>query len=251
MIPWREKWRAFAIHFVVTLILAAGAAAIIFGVWFPDPLDKLVGGAELFVLVVGCDLVLGPLLSLVIFDSRKSRRKLIFDYTVVGIIQLTALVYGVWIVASSRPVYVVFVGDRLEVVAAADIRPSELAAAQDPLYRTVALTGPRLVAIRVPPADRDDALFQALDGNEEQARPKFYVPYEAQLDGIRKHALPLDDLRKRHPEGQSMLADARAKTGLPEERLRYLPVRYREKFWTVLVDAQSGKPLAYFALDPY
>jgi hypothetical protein len=251
MIPWREKWRAFAIHFVVTLILAAGAAAIIFGVWFPDPLDKLVGGEELFVLVVGCDLVLGPLLSLVIYDSRKSRGKLVFDYAVVGIIQLTALVYGVWIVASSRPVYVVFVGDRLEVVAAADIRPSELALARNSIYRTLPLTGPRLVAIHVTPAEHDDALFQALGGNEEQARPKFYAPYESKLDGIRNHALPLDDLRKRHPEGQSMLADASARTGLPDARLRYLPVRYREKFWTVLVDAQSGKPLAYFALDPY
>ena len=251
MIPWRDKWRAFAIHFVVTLILAAGAAAIIFGVWFPDPLDKLVGGEELFVLVVGCDLVLGPLLSLVIFDRRKGRLKLVFDYAVVGIIQLTALVYGVWIVASSRPVYVVFVGDRLEVVAAADILPSELAAARDPIYQTVPLTGPRLVAIHVSPADREDALFKALDGNEEQARPKFYVPYGSQLDAIREHALPLDELLKRHPEGRSMLAEARAKTGLPDARLGYLPVRYREKFWTVLVDAQSGKPLAYFALDPY
>src|SRR6186713_2849815 len=116
MIPWREKWRAFAIHFAVTLILAAGVAAIIFGIWFPAPFDKLVGGQELFVLVVGCDLVLGPLLSLVVYDSRKGRGKLIFDYCVVGVVQLAALSYGVWIVAGSRPVYVTFTGDRLDVV---------------------------------------------------------------------------------------------------------------------------------------
>ena len=53
------------------------------------------GGRELFMLVVGCDLALGPLLSLVVFDSSKTRRELLFDYTVLGIVQLAGLVYGV------------------------------------------------------------------------------------------------------------------------------------------------------------
>jgi hypothetical protein len=251
MIPWREKWRAFAIHFAVTLVLAVGAAVIIFALWFPDPFDTLVGGAELFALVVGCDLALGPLISLVIYDSRKSRRKLVFDYAVVAFLQISALIYGVWVIAGSRPVYVAFSTDRLEVVAAADIRPAELAAARDPNYRSLPLTGPRLVAIVVPPADHNDALFQSLDGNEEPARPKFYQPYESQLPAILAHALPLETLETRHPEGKAMLAQARAKAGVPAARLRWLPLRYREVFWTVLIDAETGQPLAYFNLDPY
>ena len=109
MIPWREKWRAFAVHFAVTLAVGLCAAAVIFRVWYPDPFDDIIGGAELFTLVVGCDLALGPLVSLVIYNSRKSRGKLVFDYTVVGLLQLAALAYGVWIVAGARPVYVAFV----------------------------------------------------------------------------------------------------------------------------------------------
>jgi len=251
MIAWREKWRAFAIHFLVTLLLALGAAAIIFGVWFPDPFDQMIGGQELFLLVVGCDLVLGPLISLVIYDSRKSRGKLIFDYSVIGVVQLAALAYGLWIVAGSRPVYVAFTRDRLEVVAAADIKPTELAAARDPRYRALPVTGPRYVSIVVPAADHNDALFQSLEGNEEPARPKFYAPYDAQLPEIRERARKLDELEKRHPEALVQLAAARAETGLPETRLRWLPVRFHEVFWTVLIDAESAKPLAYFDLDPY
>jgi hypothetical protein len=251
MIPWREKWRAFAVHFAVTLVLALAAAAIIFLVWFPDPFETLVGGAELFVLVVGCDLALGPLLSLVVYDSRKGRRKLIFDYTVIGVVQMAALVYGVWIVASSRPVYVAFVGDRLEIVAAADVRPAELAAARDPAFRSLPLTGPRLIAVVVPPEDHNDALFQALDGNEEQARPKFFVPYESRRAAIGKAAKPLAELTARHPEARARLDAARAHAGKPDAQLRWMPVRFREKFWTVLVDAGTGEPLAYFDFDPY
>ena len=37
MIVWREKFIATAIHFLVTLVLAACAAALIFLVWFPRP----------------------------------------------------------------------------------------------------------------------------------------------------------------------------------------------------------------------
>jgi hypothetical protein len=66
MIVWREKLIAMAIHFGVTAVFAASAAALIFFVWFPPPFHTMIGGTELFLLVVGCDLALGPLLSLVI-----------------------------------------------------------------------------------------------------------------------------------------------------------------------------------------
>ena len=61
MINWREKFVAFAIHFGVTATLGACAAALIFLVWFPRPFATMIGGTELFLLVVGCDLALGPL----------------------------------------------------------------------------------------------------------------------------------------------------------------------------------------------
>lgn len=250
MIPWREKWRAFAVHFAVTLALGLCAAAVIFLVWYPDPFDDIIGGAGLFTLVVGCDLALGPLVSLVIYNSRKSRGKLIFDYTVVGLLQLAALAYGMWIVAGARPVYIAFVHDRLEVVSAADIPPAELAAARDP-YRSLPLTGPRYVAVSVPAKDRNNALFESLNGNEEKNRPKFFVPYAAELAEIRKRALPLADLEQRHRDAQARLERARIAAGKPDAQLRWLPVRYGTVFWTVLIDAETGKPLAYLDLDPY
>ena len=92
MIVWREKFLATAIHFLVTLALAACAAALIFLVWFPDPMQTMIGGTELFMLVVGCDLALGPLISLVIYNSRKSRRELVIDYTIVGAVQTESFV---------------------------------------------------------------------------------------------------------------------------------------------------------------
>jgi len=76
---WRKKFFAFGLHFLATAMLGAIAAALIFFVWFPSPFATMIGGTELFMLVVGCDLVLGPLLTLVIYNPSKKRRELIFD----------------------------------------------------------------------------------------------------------------------------------------------------------------------------
>ncbi len=251
MIVWREKFLATAIHFLATLSVAAIAAALIFLVWFPDPLQTMIGGTELFMLVVGCDLALGPLLSLVVYNSRKSRRKLIFDYTVVGVLQIAAMVYGVTIVAGTRPVYVAFSSDRLEIVTARDIEDKELAAARDPAYGTLPLTGPRYVGIAVPNAEHNDALFQALSGNEEHMRPKFYVPYESQLARIRSQAKPIEALTQKKPGSKPLLEAAMRGVSIPAARVRWLPVHHREGFWTALIDIDDGKPVAYFDFDPY
>lgn len=251
MINWREKIIATGVHFAVTLLLAGIAAALIFLVWFPSPFQTMIGGTELFMLVVGCDLALGPLMSLVIYNSRKSRRELVIDYTIVGVLQIAALVYGVFIVAGTRPTYVVFNTDRYEVVTARDIDEKELAAARDPQYRRLPWTGPRLIAVDVPAADQQDAMFQSLSGNEEHQRPRFYVPLESKVDAIRAKAKPLKALEDRKPASKPLLDAAVADLGLPADQLGWLPVRHRKGFWTALINKDNGEPVAWVDFDPY
>jgi hypothetical protein len=250
-INWREKFLAFGIHFVVTLLLGAIAASLIFFVWFPDPFQTMVGGTQLFELVVVCDLVLGPLLSLVIFDTRKARWKIVMDYCIVGTVQIAALVYGVIIVSGTRPVYVAFNKDRLEVVTARDIKEAELAAARSPAYARLPYDGPRFVSIQIPEAERQDALFEAVQGNEEHQRPKFYAPYEAELGQIRRRAKTVDELMARFPAEKPRFDQALRKLETPPDRVRWLPVHHRAGFWTALIDTQDGKPVGYVPMDPY
>ena len=65
-----------------------------FGWWYPYPYRELSGGRELFALVVAVDVVLGPLITLVIFNPAKTRRHLVMDFTVIGLLQVAALAYG-------------------------------------------------------------------------------------------------------------------------------------------------------------
>ena len=187
MIDWREKALAFAVHFLVTLLLSAGAAALVFLVWFPDPFQKMLGGTRLFEIMVMCDLGLGPLTSFIIYSSKKSRRALLFDYTVVGIMQLAAFIYGLYAVANTRPVYIVFVGDRIEVVSAGEIDDADLAQGED-RYRQRPQMG--TAARRNPsepqdPEEHNKMLFSALAGKDYAVLPAYYVPYEQSLPQIR------------------------------------------------------------------
>jgi len=253
VIVWREKARAFAVHFLATLTLSMSAAALVFLVWFPDPFQRMLGGSKLFEILVMCDLGLGPLTSFIIYNSKKSRRELIFDYSVIGTLQLAAFAYGLYAVASIRPAYVVFVGDRFEVVAAGELDDADLAKGREG-YRTRPKWGPQLIAIQEPqdPKERQKVLFSSLDTGKDYAElPVYYVPYEQGLPQIRKRAAPLNALEKRHPEAQPLVAEAVAKLKTSVEKLVWLPVKHRKGFWTVLLDSETQRPVYWLPLDPY
>ncbi len=72
-------------------------------------------------MLVGVDLVLGPLLTMIVYRHGKSGLK--FDLSVIALVQLAALIYGANILYEEKPHYLVFVIDRLEFVAQKDIDP--------------------------------------------------------------------------------------------------------------------------------
>lgn len=252
MIAWREKWRAFALHFLITLATTAGAAALVFLCWFPAPFQRMLGGTRLFDVLVICGLGLGPLTSFIIFSSTKSRRALLFDYVVVGTLQLSAFVYGLYVLANSRPVYIAFAADRLEVVTAGEIDDADLARAAEP-YRKRPRWGPQLVGIQEPvdPKEREKVLFSALAGKDYSVLPAYYTRYEHNLELIRLRSLPLGELEQRHPEARALISSATAQLPTPTEELVWLPVKHRRGFWTALLDPVTGRPIQWLPIDPY
>ena len=251
-INWRERVFAAAIHFLVTLAVAGLAALLIFRVWFPGALADLVGGKQLFFLVIGCDVTLGPLISLVIYNSTKSRWHLIADYAVIGAVQLAALAYGVFIVSGSRPAFVAFDADRLEVVTAFELDDKDLAAAVDPRFRTRPWSGPRLVYIRRPtdPKERNNLLFMEVGGMRAYLMPKYYSDYDAAKADILAKCKSLDTLLDGSGDKGAALRGAIKSTRRQDTDLCWLLVHDRFGFATALLDAHTAKPLRYVPVDP-
>lgn len=171
----KEKLKAAAIHGFISLLVGLFAAFIVFYIWYPAPLDKMSKGANLFLLVFGVELCLGPLMSLVIYNSNKPKSELVKDYCIVGVVQLAALFYGLYSVALSRPAYLVFYKDRVDVISAIEITKVDLSNAATP-YNSLPWFGPKWVCIEEPTnsSEKNDLLFSALDGKDAQYFPKYY-----------------------------------------------------------------------------
>ncbi|WP_345064610.1 TfpX/TfpZ family type IV pilin accessory protein [Acidovorax lacteus] len=247
-----RRLRASGVHLGVSLIVAALAAVLVFGLWYPYPYRELSGGRSLFLLVVAVDVVMGPLITLVVFNDKKPRRELVVDLSIVGALQLAALCYGLWTVSVARPVHLVFEYQRLSVVHASDVDPEMLAKAE-PALQSLPWTGPTLLALRPfrSSSEQMEATLAALSGASLPARADLWQSYEASRTEILETSQPLSELIGRQPSFAGLLTDAAQATGLSVDTLRYLPVHGRSAIWTALLDPQTLRPLRFVPVDPY
>lgn len=117
-----NRYKAAGIHLAISAAVAVVVLALLLLVWYPQPYFRLAGGAGLMLILIGVDVVMGPLLTLIVFDPAKKSLKL--DLAVIAALQVAALAYGITVIAQARPVFVVFAGDRFTVVAANQIDPA-------------------------------------------------------------------------------------------------------------------------------
>ncbi len=249
---WRSKLQAFCIHFGCSFAIAGLAALLVFGIWYPYPFRDISGGRELFLLIVGVDVVLGPLITLAVFNPSKSRREKILDFGLIGLLQAGALAYGLLTVALARPVHVVFEYDRLRVVHAVDI-PTELLERAPVALQSLPLMGPTYLALRPMRAhEQHDMMTAAFGGLSLSARPELWHPYTAASPEILRAGKPVSELMQRFPSQQQAILNAVSATGRPMEGLVYLPVVARkDAFWTAVLDRQDAKVLAYLPIDSF
>ncbi len=191
--------------------------------WYPEPLDALSGVGEILLMLLAIDVILGPMLTLVIFDRRK--KSLPFDLACIAVVQLVALAYGLHTVEAGRPHFLVFVKDRFEVVSKADLQPQDREAGADNRAAESDILGPRVVAAEMPTSgeERNNILFEAVGGGRDvQHFPKLYRDYASQASLAAGKARPLAELRALNPDDKGLLRDTIGRSGLSESRLGFL-----------------------------
>ncbi|WP_323815321.1 hypothetical protein [Cellvibrio sp. NN19] len=96
----KEKLRAFAYHLLFSCCLAGLLGVLVFIFWYPD-VYRIFGATDGLLLFIGIDLVLGPLLTFVAFNSKK--RELKRDISIILMLQLSVFAFGLWTVYEERP----------------------------------------------------------------------------------------------------------------------------------------------------
>lgn len=251
----------FLRHLVLSLALGACTSALVFLVWFPSPFRELSGGLNLFFLILMVDVVCGPVLTLLLLHPSKSRVALMVDISLIAMVQLSALAYGLHTLSYSRPQALVFEVDRFRVVSYADI--PEVEQAHVPVWvRPWSLERPRVLGTRNARSGEEKltSVDASLQGVEPSQRPSWWQDYALSVPRVLGRAQSLQALQRLHPGQihaiQMGAADASALPAAGEtsspNALLWLPLVGRQASdWVVLLDPVTARIRGYLPLDGF
>lgn len=203
-------------------------------------------------MVVGVDLVCGPLLTLVLANPTKTRKERWADLALVGAIQLVALAYGLWSVFGARPVALVYEVDRFTVVGANEVQTQQLGVAPKGM-RTLPFAGVLRAGLREPVSGEEllESVQISLAGTPQSMRPTWWVPYDTVKNQVAQRAKPLALLTESRPQQAALLEAAAAKTGIPMAQLMYLPLTSSKVMDWVALLSPAGDVVGYAPVDGF
>lgn len=242
----RVRLKVFGTHLSISALIAIAVIGLIFFIWYPAPLHTAVGVTQIFLILLAIDVVLGPLLTLLVYKVDK--KTLAMDLTIIALLQLSALGYGLWTVAEGRPAWLVFAVDRFELVRVLDIDERKLDQT-DLAYRQPSLLGPQWVAASNP-SDRDEhneLIMESVFGGADLAqRPSLYQPLNTQENVIQQRVLELSKLYQFNDKNSvsTLLA-------LHPRANAWLPLRANNQDMVVLIHKASAKVVAIVDLRPW
>lgn len=239
-------------HLIISALLALLVAALVFKLLYPYPYAVMLGVGVIFALLLAVDVVCGPLLTLVLASPKKSTRERWVDFTLVGVVQLAALLYGVHSLWLARPAILAFEEDRLVVVSANEVDPASLGKAP-PGLRELPWFGQLQVTTRKPRDSGEifSSIEKSLAGVSLAQRPDWWLPWQHGVVGISERAKPASALLARRPESALVLQKAISDTGMRVDDLYYLPFTSRKnKEWIVLLDTQMSV-VGYVQVDGF
>ncbi len=248
--PPISRYRASLIHLLVSSVVVAGVIGVIFWVWYPEPTFEILGAFSMIRLLVGVDLVIGPLLTMVVYKHGKPGLK--FDLVVIALMQITALVYGSYTLYEEKPHYMVFAIDRLEFISKKQVDQSAIRFDE---LRTKESARPVQVFAR-PPEDPEEyqRYFDSIvfEGQPDlESRAEFYEPWSAGTEIIRQKIKPIEDIKPATSREQRNVQIAVEKYASSHPNLGILPIGGIERDVGMLLDRDTLEILDVLDANPW
>jgi hypothetical protein len=242
----KNRFYAFLTHLLLSGLVAVITIIMVFFIWYPRPLDEATGVTQIFLLLLAVDIVTGPIMTFVVYQRGKPGLK--SDLSIIVLLQVAALIYGMSTVFAGRPAFIVFNQDRFDMVRiveidAASAKTAELAGNQT---AKVSWFCPRWIAA-VAPADAKRAeaiLFSAISGGADWPQlPELYVPLDQVKQQMLNKAQPLQTLRRL--DKKNVLVNAQ------DSHVKWLPLRGKAKDMAVLIDSESAEIIQVVNINPW
>lgn len=242
----KKRFYAFLTHLLLSGLVATIIIVMVFYVWYPKPLDEATGVTQIFFLLLAVDIITGPVMTFVVY--RQGKRGLKCDLTIIIMLQIAALSYGISTVFAGRPAFIVFNQDRFDIVRiveidAASLKTAELANNQ---LAQPSWFYPRWIGAIAPsdPKRAETILFSALSGGADWPQlPELYVPLEQVNAQMLKKAQPLSTLRPL--DKNNILSE------VENNHVKWLPLRGKAQNLVVLINSDSAEIINVINIDPW
>ncbi|MFV5489867.1 TfpX/TfpZ family type IV pilin accessory protein [Acinetobacter sp. ASP199] len=240
-----KRLRFFIQHLSLSLLMALLLLGVVFYFWYPIPLAKAVGVTSIILMLFVIDIIIGPLLGLLVYKEHKKTLK--FDLAVIILVQISALIYGVFTLEQGRPVWIVYNVDRFELVRKNEIIQENLEKAE-PQFKQVSWLKPQYVMLKTinSAEKRQEDLFTEVFGGVSLAQmPDRYIAFDRNLILKSKKILPIKKLYEYNHD--SIVNNVLSKT---KKVSGYVPLKGSKIDMTVLLDSE-GKPIKIVDLRPW
>ena len=154
-----NKVKATFVHLLFSLLIFIVILYFILVEWYPEPFFTAQGGMQGIRLMALVHLVLGPLLTFIVFDHLKKKKDIVFDLSLIAIVQIVALIWGGFLVYSQRPIALVFWEDAFYTVVNDDYAIQGL---ENPDFSQFSAHVPPLIYVRSPTTQAELEEFRRL-----------------------------------------------------------------------------------------
>lgn len=195
-----SRYKASFFHFLISLAIFVVLAYIILFHWYPEFFYAIDGGWEGMRIIVGVDLILGPLLTLVVFKAGKPGLKL--DLTAIGTLQAVCLIAGLVIVYTERPIFFIYY-EKHFYSASADSYTNNGVTTPDP--EKYSDTVPAKVISILPENPIEEADFRTIlfqDGIPVWAYQPTYQKLSEHMDKVMAGGIGEEELKDRDADGK-------------------------------------------------
>jgi hypothetical protein len=218
---------------------------VLINFWYPGDYFNASGGWQGIRIVASVDVVLGPLLTLVIFNPEKSVRELTTDISAIATVQLIALLWGIHTLYSQRPVAVVFWDKSFMTV------PLQALADQGYALNKLDIFGaehPPLIYADTPRKLEDLKIMLELINKEKippYQQPWLYRSLKDHFNDIRPLQLDIDKMVTGHPDVKNQLLPIMQKHNISDIHAMLYFLLQSKYSNSVLVFDQNAQYLGY------
>ena len=241
------RFTAFAIHLGISLVIFAALLVVVVFDWYRFPLFAIEGGWRGVQIIAGCDIVLGPLLTLLVFKIGKPSLK--FDLSVIAAIQFAALVAGTWITYAQRPVLMVYAEDRFytlsnDIAGMAGIKREEVERFRNSPYPLA------VVRLPVDEEQRRKIRLESLGRGGLYLRGDLYAEQIPQyLQDAQTHSLNIEKLTVDQPAAATELERFKSRHGALDAYY-FLPLHGRYGRMIVALERSTGRLVDKLDIKP-